>query len=293
MLRFVTACVGVALLALPAVAFGAEGEVIVVSTGRDAGSYYYIGTRLKREMLVTHDQPVVVRTSEGSLDNLSRLNDPKSPVNVALVQADALKVYLGEHPDFSESFFLLGEVGKECAFLIARKDGIARAADLKSEAEKQVSVDAPGSGAAVTLATMGELDAGYRNAEPVFVPTMEALLQLKVGGEFTKLVGVLLVQRPRRASPPLETVLLAPDIYRLVPITKDDLPNTKLPDGSDVYSFERVAAGGKDYPQHVEIDTLCTRGLLIGARNKLSRELRGQLSSVMLESGSRIAGADE
>jgi hypothetical protein len=53
-----------------------------------------------------------------------------------------------------------------------------------------------------------------------------------------------------------------------------------------------VSLGG-DRKGHQEVDTLCTRGLLLGAHDKLSKEARTRLSEVLLQSGDRIAGADE
>ena len=53
-----------------------------------------------------------------SRDNLARLQDPSSRVNVALAQADALKSYLKSEPDFADKFFVLGDVGIECVLLV-------------------------------------------------------------------------------------------------------------------------------------------------------------------------------
>jgi hypothetical protein len=290
-LRFVAhLVVGIALLASSDVA--ASGFEVVVSTGRERGSYYFIGRRLDTEFAVRHNQVVDVRTSHGSLDNLGQLHDPESPVNVALTQADALQLYLDGHPDFAGEFFVLGELGRECVFLVAGKDGPKSIADLK-RGSGEVSVDDAGSGAAVTWRNMTALEPAFAATTPVFVPTMEAILQLKVGGPYTRLRAAMLVQRPRRASPPIEAVLDAPDGYRLVPITEADVPNAKMSDGSDVYSFERVIVGGKKRGNNLGIDTLCTRGLMLGSKAKLSAELRSQLSTLMLEAGDRVVRADE
>ena len=284
----------VALALLAAGKAPASSDEVVISTGRERGSYYYIGQRFKTELLLGNYHRVEVRTSSGSLDNLRLLDDPGSPVNVALAQADALTEYLRDRPDFQSEFFVLGDLGRECVFVIAgRKAGIEDASDLKSSTNGEISVDDVSSGSAVTWQAMTRLEPRFARTKAVYVPTMEALLQLKVGGTFTKLRAAMIVQRPRRASPPLETVMKHPDLYRLVPITSVDLPNAKLPDGSDVYTFERVTVGGKKRQSHIEVDTLCTRGLMLGSRSKLGPEMRSRLSTLMMEAASRIVGADE
>ena len=289
--HLVTAAFGLTLLV--ASTAGTSSEAVVISTGKEGGSYYYIGGRLKTELLL-QNMLVEVRTSLGSLDNLSLLNDPDSPVNVALTQADALNQYLESHPEFADEFLMLGDAGRECVLIIAARGGTTEnAADFKHEGAGDISVDDPSSGAAVTLQTMARLEPDFQNVTPVYVPVMEALLQLKVGAAYSKLRAAMIVQRPRRTSPPLETVLKDPKHFRLVPILPADLPNAILPDGSEVYSFERVVVGRKESERHLEVDTLCTRGLLLGAKAKLSKELRSQLVAVMLESGDHIVGTDE
>ena len=78
-----------------------------------------------------------------------------------------------------------------------------------------------------------------------------------------------------------------------VPITEADLGNATLPDGSVVYTFERVTVGGRSDRRSLEIDTLCTRGLMLASKEKLDKDLRSQLSSLMLKSAAKIIGSDE
>lgn len=281
----------VAVVSLGATAPAARAERIVISTGNEGGSYYYIGQRLKTELILAKEQPPLVMTSQGSIDNLTRLDDPDSAVNVALAQADAVRAYLETHPDFAGELMVLDDMGAECALLVtSSKSALRTAADLKKDAAGEISVDAPGSGAAVTFETMSLLEPAFRATRPVFVPIMEALLQVKVHSEFTELRTALLVQRPHRVSPPLKLILKDPESYRFIPIVASDLPNASLPDGSPIYSFERVSVGPEKSRRHQEIETLCTRALLLGSADKLERELRGRLSQVLLERGDQIAG---
>ncbi len=277
------------LLALPA---GATSADIVISSGREGGSYYFIAKRLETELVVDHNASVEVRTSRGSLNNLSLLQDAESPVNVAFAQADALQQYLESHSAFVEEFFVMGDLGRECAFFIAGRQGASSFAALK-RADGEISVDDASSGAAVTWERITSLEPALAATEAVYVPTMEAILQLKVGAPYTKLRSAMIVQRPRRLTKPLELVANDPENLKLLEVTAADVPNATLPDGSRIYSFERVTVGGSRRTKTLDVQTLCTRGMMLGSRSKLSKDLRSRLSNAMLEYGERIIKQDE
>ena len=120
----------------------------------------------------------------------------------------------------------------------------------------QVSVDDPDSGAAVTFATMRELAPPLQSAS--MVSTKAALI----------------VQRPNARSQPVKVLLDNPDHYRIASVTEADVGNAQLPDGSVVYSFERVKLGKA---AALEAETLCTRGLLLASKEKLGRDMRSRI----------------
>jgi hypothetical protein len=283
-------------LTIPLVALASSlalADEIVVSTGRDGGSYFYIGERLKTELLISSEVPpvVLVVTSGGSMANLARLDDPESPVNIGLAQRDALDTYIASHPDFVEKFMMLGRTGPECGLLIVASNGpLSSAADLKKAAGLSISVDVPESGAAITYAKLMELNPAFQNTKPVLVDTMETLLQLKVGGSYSKLSGALLIQRPSRASAPVKMLLDYPDVYKLLPITEADVMSGKPASAASAYSFQEVSVGGSYTRSAPKIRTICTQGLLLAAKEKLSREMRARLSSIMLAHGDKIIG---
>lgn len=280
------------VVALAGAADNAASGEIVIGTGPDRGSYYYIGSRLRTELLVEYNQPAELQTSRGSVANLNALNDPADRVNVGLTQTDALDQYLAAHPEFADAFFVLGDVGRECAFLVtAAAAGIQTTTDL-IKTPGQISVGDKASGSAVTWQGLQSLDPALTDLEAAYVPTMEALLQLKVGAEYTKLRAAMWVQRPRRLSPPLETVTADPESYRIVAIRPDPVASPKLPDGSAVYHFERVTVG-TERGNPTSVETVCTRGLLLGSKTKLSAEQRERLSTLMLNAADRIVGSDE
>jgi TRAP transporter TAXI family solute receptor len=63
----------------------APPDALVISTGGDGGAYQYYAARYK-PLLAQHGIELVERPSVGSLENLSRLLDPNSGVDVGFVQ---------------------------------------------------------------------------------------------------------------------------------------------------------------------------------------------------------------
>ena len=262
---------------------------IVISTGKSGGGYNTIGERLK-SVLAEQDQPAQVLTSAGSLENLNRLDDPKSPVNVGLTQADALKHYLKDHPGFADQFINLGEIGKECVFIVTGKDSDIRDdSDLQQSKGRLIAVQSPHSGVAVTWEYMTVLEPKFKNTAPAFVDGAEALLQIKSSGKASKIQAVMVVQRPMAKSTEMQVVMENPKDFRLAPIKDWDL-NDQLPDGSAVYTFENVTVAEKKWGFDTTVDTICTRGLMLANKTKLTVDQRTRLSKVMLLAASRVVG---
>lgn len=267
----------------------AADPAIVISTGKEGGGYHGIGNRLK-SVLAEQGVSAEVLTSVGSVQNLNRLNDPENPVNVGLTQADALKHYLNDHPDFADQYLTLGEIGKECVFIITGKDtGIDDDDDLQKKGNQQISVQDPNSGVAVTWSYMTRLEPDFKSTAPAFVDTMEALLQIKAAGKDNPLKAAMLVQKPEARSPAMQVVLDNPEDFRFVSVTDWDL-NDELPDGSAVYTFEDVTVEEKDWGFDTTVDTICTRGLLLAARDKLTPDQRSRLANIMLLAAERVVG---
>ena len=273
-----------ALLAGSGPAFAQGDADLVISSGKEGGNYFAMAGRLKTLLTRDHAQYAEVRPSLGSVENLAHLDNPESSVSVAFAQADALNGYLEENPEFRGEFVVLADLGRECVFLFARRDGdIQSASDLKTSAGRQISVDRPGSGASVTYDYMMRLDPAFKNTEVVNVDMMEALAQLKASADYTTLGAAMLVQRPRVISPAMEIVINNPDAYRIVPMRRDDLKAASLPSGKPVYTFETVQV------RQTKLETMCTRALLLAATDKLSTEVRSKLAEVILESTDYIA----
>ena len=76
-------------------------------------------------------------------------------------------------------------------------------------------------------------------------------------------------------------------------VTLADVENRKLPDGSVVYTFEKVNIGNTTGTNALDVETICTRGLLLASKRKLSREIRSKLSALMLQSSETVIGDDK
>jgi hypothetical protein len=98
----------------------------------------------------------------------------------------------------------------------------------------------------------------------------------------------MMVQRPRTLSAPVEIALDRQDDYAILPIREGDIGPASLEGGRPVYTFEKVSIGfGRDY--RLSFDTICTRGLLIAARAKLTEEQLKLLNEAMATSRGYIA----
>lgn len=261
-------------------------EAIAISTGREGGGYHGIGTRLK-EVLAEQGVAAEVVTSAGSTQNLNALNDPGSPVSVGLTQADALGFFLKSNPDFEGKYLILSEIGKECVFIVSAEDSaIADDGDLQDKGEQQISVQDPNSGVAVTWNYMTQLEPKLKNTQAVFTDTMETLAAIKAEGKNSKKTAML-VQRPTAKSPAMQVVLENPKAFRFISVTDWDL-NDKLPDGRAVYSFDEVTVQEKSWGFDKSVDTICTQGLMLAARDKLTPDQRSRLANVMLLAADRV-----
>jgi hypothetical protein len=209
-----------------------------------------------------------------------------------LAQADAVRFFLDEHPDFASELVVLDDLGSECVALITSvKNGISSAADLKTGGFGSLATPGLGSGASVTLEYMSRMDPAYRRTAVIYREPLEAMLQMKMhGGE--KIAAVMLVKRPESLTPEIESVLENPEQFRMVPIRAEDVKNGVLPDGSPVYSFGEVGTGvGSDH--QVRYETMCTRALMLTSSAKLDESARRVLARGLLNWGKLFAPEHE
>jgi TRAP-type uncharacterized transport system substrate-binding protein len=274
-------------LASIAIASPARAEDYVFSSGAKGGFYQEVANQL---ILLLGEEQRTARneSSRGSGQNLLQLATPMSPVNVALAQADAIRFFLDEHPDFARELVVLDDLGRECVVLITSAEkGISSADDLKTGRFGSLVTAGMGSGASVTLEYMRRMDPAYRKADVIYREPMEAMLQMKMpGGE--RIAAVMLVQRPGILTPEIESVVENPKDFRLAPIRAEDVKNGLLPDGSPVYSFEEIRAGVAN-SDSIRFETMCTRALIVTSSSKLDESARRDLAHGLLEWGRRFA----
>jgi len=256
----------------------AHAEGVVIASGRPGGYYHAIARGLRVVLRSEHGIATDVVPSSGSMENLATLDDPDSLVNVALAQADALQSYLVAHPDFADRYAQIADAGKECAFIVVpRKDRITRLDALAAEGRRTIAVGEAGSGAAVTWTNMTRMRPALAATRPVEQGVIEALLEMRgPRGAGQSAAAVMMVQRPMAVATPLEVVLQNKDDYALLPILPGDLGTSRHKDASGAYSFEKVVVGfGRE--SQAGIDTICTRGLVLASKSKLSTD---ELSAV-------------
>ena len=252
--------------------WASDPETIVIASGSRGGFYQAVGRALR--VVLAHDDglPTEVKSTAGSMANLEALNDPESPVNVALTQADALQRFLAQHPEFKERYTQLADVGKECAFLITRKEDNIRSLDALAQAGsgRVIALGEVGSGAAVTWSQMTALKPSLSAIRPESLGLIEALLAMGPDVPFQDApIAMMIVQRPMAVATPLEVVLRNTNDYSLVPIMKADLQGAGDPSGAPDYNYEKVVVGlARDH--QTSVDTICTRGLIIASPEKLS-----------------------
>jgi TRAP-type uncharacterized transport system substrate-binding protein len=280
--RVLRAAIASCVLLAFAPAAETRAEEIVVSSGKPGGYYASVAGRMRYVLGSELDQLIDLRSSEGSLENLGRLDDDSSPVNIALTQADALAHYLRSHPAFEKKYVVLVDLGRECAFLVApRKDGITKASDLHVARGQSVAVGDTLSGAAVTYEHLSHLDTRFRNTPAKNISIIEAMLDLKTSPRRLNVAAAMVVQRPLVISAPVEIAMDNRDLYRFVPIREEDVQGD--PAAKSKYAFETIDLGfGRDYK--VSLETICTQGLILGAKGKFSKPMLAKIAQLILDS---------
>lgn len=257
-------------LALPLAA--AQANEVVVGSGSTSGYYYSVARGLLAVLATEYGMRPTLKESAGSIENLESLDSDESPINLAFAQSDALQFYLEEHPTFAEEVVEIGSVGRECAyFVVSRTGDIKTAMDLKTGRPKKLAIGRAGSGSGVTWQIIQRLDPAYRKTQATSMGYIEALLELNRSSGEPEVDAVLMIHRPRKTPTPMEVVLGQREKFRLLPVTEADFARTSLDPKHPIYSFEEVQVGsGKGFSARVQ--TLCTEGLLLASRKKLSEE---------------------
>ena len=235
-MKFIKVFLGVAVVSSLLMADG-----YIISTGSKKGNYFKYGLRLSKFVPGSK-----VITSKGSVENLQRLVDNKA--QIAIAQKDAFRWFATKHSE-AESIDLLGDLNKECVFVVAKDEGkISDDGDLQKDGVK-VAVGKIGSGTQVTWDYMGSLEPGFKKATAIPKGGSRALGKV-VSGEYDAAMFVL---TPAKNNWLFNVVNKNKDL-KFVPVTDWDL-NDKL-NGKPVYTFEKITTKPGLFGDSVK--TICT-----------------------------------
>lgn len=252
---------------------------IVIGAGHPGRGYWGVAARLQ-QVAAEHELRVELRETGGSIENLRLLAEPEGPVSLVLTQSDALVDYLQQNPGFSSEFDVLESIGDECVFIITGTgSGIRTSEDLKADKGYRLAISGPDSGVAVTFRGMSRMDPAFGNTEVVFMDTVEALEQIRAGDE-DAVDALMLVQRPKIRSTEIRQALSQQDRFRLVTVTGDSLTG-KLPDGKRVFEQKTIPMLREKYESGLNLETVCTEGLLLASKDKLSGKARTGLNRII------------
>jgi hypothetical protein len=252
---------------------------LVLSTGIEGGGYWNAATRLQ-SVAQELGSEVEVRPSLGSLENLDRLVDPASPVNMAFAQADALQYFLDRNPGVANQVELLENIGQECVFVVTRAGHEVDSDEAMQAADGyKLGIASANSGVAITFNYMrsqvpelSDVEVKYGSAHT----TLDALHEGDAGVD-----SIMLVHRPKELSPQVEGALGNPANFDFVEFGNDRLTR-KMENDRRVYHPMNLAMPGPGEGDTIPVQTICVKGLLLINKTKLSEAQRDVLSELVV-----------
>lgn len=248
---------------------------VVLSSGVEGGGYWNAGVRLQAVAAKEVALGVENLPSAGSLENLARLLDKSSPVNLAFAQADALQLYLGKHPEEFENLSLLENIGQECVFVVTSADSAMRTdADMHAAKNLRLGIASADSGIAVTFEYMASQVPELADVTVTYADTLAAMKAM--GTDSASVDAVMMVHRPRELSAEVKYALANPDRFRFLQLSDERFTESQW-NSKKIYRTMDLAMSGMDEP----LQTVCVLGLLLANKHKLSSEQRIQLGNLM------------
>lgn len=263
---------------------------LVFSSGRLNSAYWGVANRFKK-VASGAGLNVDVQESVGSLQNLERMEDANSPVNMALTQSDALHEYLEQHPSLVHKLTIVESIGLECVFMITTLDkDVSNESDLAGKKGFRIAVPAAESGAAVTYRNLTQLNTNFAGTEVVYADAATAMKSLQgQGGQ--PVDALMIVLRPKERTPELEQALDSPDKFRLVSFHNRTY-EARLPDGQAIYNYLDLPLARQKAKVIQSLPTLCTTGVLVANPSKLTNKSKEGLEKVVGESWMQIYSKD-
>jgi TRAP-type uncharacterized transport system substrate-binding protein len=246
-------------------------QAVVLSSGVEGGGYWSAGMRLQsvaeKELKLTVEN----LPSNGSTENLEKLLDDDSPVNLAFAQADAVQHYLNQHEDEIKKLELLENIGQECVFIVTGIDSKFHTdEDMEAADDFQIAIASESSGVAVTFDYLMSQLPEMANSEVVYTDTVAVMEDLNASD--APVDAVMVVHRPRE----VDHALANADRFRFVELSDDRLTQ-ELWNGRKVYRTMKLGMPGTATP----VKTICVQGLLLANKRKLTIDQRNQLGDLV------------
>jgi TRAP transporter TAXI family solute receptor len=230
----------------------APPDRVVMSTGPEGGAYEPFARRY-RAALARHGVTLELRTSSGAVENLARLRDPDSDVEVAIVQSGL------PHDARDERLMSLGNLFLEPVWLFV--PAAQPIDDVRQLAGRRIAIGGSGSGThAIASAALRMYGFDQPPTRMIAIGGPEAGRALRGGG----VDAAFFVGAPD--SPAIATLLRDPDV-RLVSVQRADAFVRRMPVLSKVVLPAGVIDPATDVPAR-DVTLVATTAMLV-ARDRL------------------------
>jgi TRAP-type uncharacterized transport system substrate-binding protein len=246
---------------------------IKVTTGEESGNYHEMGKRLAKLIKTKKVLP-----SKGSIMNFDRLL--KGEADIAIAQKDVFGYYLSNHKGIKNKIEIVGDLEKECVYIVARKDGkVGSDSDLQKKGVK-IATGREGSGSGITYKYMSHLEDGFAKATTIKEGGMKAISKV-LSGEIDASMYLL---TPSTENKIIKTVMNN-DKLKFISVKDWDL-NDKL-NGKAIYTFEKMVTKKGFFNDKVK--TICTTATVF-ARASLDDKIMDRVIDATINHQKEIVG---
>lgn len=235
-------------------AFAAPPQTVRFCTGPQGGNYEFSGIEIARQMQGAPTRVTVFNT-KGSLDNLARLDSSGDDgCDAAIVQSDALAVYMKANPRSTLSIERGRSMYREYVHLICNTAvGLSKITKLNDKTV--VLVGSNGGGSAVTWESFTLADKKRYGIVPTRpVGGLRAASMVQEGTEAACMLQVIGLKAPA-INEVNQLAATSGDRLALVPADDSDMPSVKDPKGKPMYIATDIPGGTYPAMQHGTFST--------------------------------------
>lgn len=248
---------------------------LVISSGQDSKSFSKMSNKI---IQIVNRKDITNLSSKGSLENIDNLISNKAQVGLAF--ADSFMYKKSSDPR-ADKLKIVGTLDKGCLYAVAKTNG--KISKTKDATSKDIIVDMGkvGSGANSTWIYLGELDEDFKN--PVTKNLGDDMgLSAIISGQ----TDLMLQMQNRSIDIKLVKDVLSNKQLKFVPMQAWSF-NDKLPNGSAVYTKEKIALNDAFFKE--ELETICTDTLVL-ANESVGEEDLDLLAGIILRNQKAILG---